>query len=64
MREIVKQNLKTLGFDKEVKLVEKGICPFCKSDKTKREDFHDELSWTEFLISGMCEECQNSIFEE
>lgn len=25
-------------------------------------DFRDDLSWKEFTISGMCQECQDSVF--
>ena len=34
-------------------------CPCCKSVIT---DFHDELSYKEYLISGMCQKCQDSVF--
>jgi len=41
--------------------VENGNCPFCHQqiDKTK---FKDELSVKEFGISGMCQVCQDKIF--
>ena len=39
-------------------------CVTCGSIKVKREDFRDELSWREFLISHMCQECQDKTFGE
>jgi uncharacterized CHY-type Zn-finger protein len=30
----------------------------------KLEDFKDELSIREFNISGLCQQCQDNIFEE
>jgi len=62
MRESTKRNLKTLGFSKEVKRVENKKCPFCGSKKTERKDFRDELSWKEFNISGLCQNCMDIIF--
>jgi|SaaInlStandDraft_2_1057019.scaffolds.fasta_scaffold638762_1 hypothetical protein len=57
-----KTNLKTLGFSKQVKNVELGLCPFC-SDAVKDEDFKDALSRKEFNISGMCQGCQDIFFK-
>ena len=38
-------------------------CVTCGSLKIQREDFKDDLSWREFLISHMCQECQDKTFE-
>ena len=38
-------------------------CPFC-GKSTKNFTFKDKLSEREFLISGMCQECQDNIFNE
>jgi len=38
-----------------------GICPICKCKIT---EFRDALSATEYKISGMCQECQDKVFEE
>jgi hypothetical protein len=38
-------------------------CICCKSVKTDRKDFDDELSWKEFHISGLCMKCQNEVFK-
>ena len=35
------------------------ICPFCRK---KIGEFKDELSKKEYLISEICQECQDSIF--
>lgn len=39
-----------------------NCCVMCKSDKTKPEDFVDDLSHKEWKISHMCQKCQNSVF--
>jgi len=54
--------MKVEGFEKEVNLVRKGRCPFCKSEKTKRKDFRDELSWKDYNISGLCQKCMDKLF--
>lgn len=62
MRDVAKNNLRALGFGKEIDNVEKGLCPFCGSDKTKPEDFRDNQSRKEFKQSGMCQKCQDETF--
>lgn len=62
MKDTAKKNLKAFGFDKEVADVESGKCPFCKSRKTKKDDFRDENSYKEFQISGLCQKCQDDFF--
>lgn len=39
-------------------------CPFCGSDKTQSEDFKNEISRTEYCISGLCQNCQDKFFGE
>lgn len=56
-----KNFMKAMGFSKEVKSVELGICPFCKV-KVDTNKFRDDKSRREFLISGLCDECQKEIF--
>ena len=58
-----KEMLRDLGFEDEVDNVDEGRCPLCKSYKVKYNDFKDSLSWKEFKISGMCQECQDKMFE-
>lgn len=50
-----------MGFGKEVAAVDVGLCPFCH-EKVKMEDFEDKKSATEFLISGLCQKCQDETF--
>jgi len=58
-----KDIMKKLGFGKEVELVEKGYCPFCKK-QINPDDFTDQLSIVEFKISGLCQSCQDEWFKE
>lgn len=41
--------------------VKQDKCPIC-SKKICESDFDDELSRKEYSISGMCQKCQNDIF--
>ncbi len=54
------EDLKTV-FPKQIDRVSLGKCPICGS-YIKIEDFKDPLSLKEFNISGMCQECQDKIF--
>ena len=49
-----------LGFTQEVELVERGICPLCKKPMGS---FTDALSARENEISGLCQTCQDDIFD-
>ena len=40
-----------------------GVCKFC-GRKFSVHEFRDKLSLTEFIISGLCQECQDNTFEE
>jgi hypothetical protein len=40
-----------------------GVCVSCGSEKIKRKDFKDPLSWREFGISGLCQACQDSVWK-
>lgn len=55
--------LEKLGFTEEMRLVENRQCPLCEA-KINTNDFKDELSLKEFIISGMCQKCQDRIFIE
>jgi len=55
--------LEKYGFNKEIELIENRQCPLC-SNKININDFRDETSLKEFIISGMCQECQDKIFRE
>jgi len=51
------------GFEKEVKLIRQGRCPFCKT-KIYKINFKDALSLKEYFISGLCQSCQDEVFKE
>jgi len=38
-----------------------GLCPFCES-LVRVADFRDGLSLREFMISGLCQKCQDETF--
>lgn len=57
-KEIVKQI-----FPEAVKKVEIGECPFC-GKKVYLDNFRDDLSLSEFRISGMCQSCIDEVFKE
>jgi hypothetical protein len=54
--------MKAAGFGKEVEAVHSGNCPTCRKP-INMNDFKDMLSRKEFRISGMCQECQDGVFE-
>ena len=39
-------------------------CVFCGSRKVAPEDFRDMLSRREYVISHICQACQDEVFEE
>ncbi len=45
--------------EKVAKKIEKNMCALCKNNAN---EFEDALSKKEYLISGMCQTCQNIIF--
>jgi hypothetical protein len=47
------------GFPGTAQAIKDKKCPVCGLDITK---FDDELSQREYEISGLCRECQDSIF--
>lgn len=40
------------------------FCPTCSKMFDPQIEFKDELSKREFQISGMCQECQDEVFNE
>ena len=58
-----KDIMRSMGFEKEVELVEGGECPMCRKPISPNE-FRDDLSRKEFRISGMCQTCQDETFDE
>ncbi len=49
------------GFEAEVIKVDQGICPLCNQ---KPGLFKDKQSEAEFKISGLCQKCQDEVFDE
>jgi len=43
--------------------IEQGLCATCGHD-VLNTSFRDKLSFTEFTISGLCQQCQDKIFGE
>lgn len=43
-------------------LRDRGDCPFC-GNHIDPEGFRDDLSLREFKISGLCQECQDKVFQ-
>ncbi len=56
-----KEIMKEMGFSEHVDLVEQMKCPFCKKD-INQSDFRNEISKTEYTISGLCQNCQDEMF--
>lgn len=61
MTETTKRILKMAGFDKEILLIENGICPVCKKVVNK-DELRDEESRKEYEFDGMCQKCQDGVF--
>jgi len=59
----VRNRLRNLGFEKEIKNVEQGLCPFCGKPIDPNE-FRDEASQREYKMSGMCQACQDKVFNQ
>lgn len=56
-----KDIMRTLGFNKEVDLKEAGRCTSC-AKVVNRLDFEDALSEKDYHITGLCQKCQNKIY--
>lgn len=59
--------MKQCGFEKEVQMVENQVCPCCSKPIVMSIDpptFKDQLSYKEFIIPGLCQQCQDEIFGE
>ena len=41
-----------------------GVCPSCESGALAESDFRDALSFREAKISGLCQECQDAVFDD
>jgi hypothetical protein len=62
-RELFLRANEALGgvFDVAIARRDIGLCPTCGG---QIGSFRDERSTREFRISGMCQECQDSLFDE
>ncbi len=49
-------------FREGYELKTQGKCPTCKQP-INVEEVRDELSWKEYEIAGMCQSCQDEVFE-
>lgn len=49
-------------FPETVEAVEKRLCPFC-GESVDGNKFRDDLSVKEFMISGLCQKCQDKTFD-
>ena len=59
-----KEIIKTL-FPEQYERIEEGKCATCGKEIDWERAFEDdEIGMREFLISGLCLNCQNSVFKE
>jgi hypothetical protein len=61
MKMQIKSFLRSLGFGQEVSMVEECRCPLC-ADRVDEEEFKNEVFMREFENSGLCQECQYTVF--
>jgi len=40
------------------------VCPSCRVEFNPVIDLRDDLSKTEFRISGLCQRCQDKVFQD
>jgi len=55
-----KNIMRAMGFGTQVKATEAGLCPCCGG---KPMEFRDNLSKRAYEISGLCQDCQDSVSE-
>ncbi len=53
--------LRELGFWQEVAIVEDCRCPSC-AERVDEDEFRNEVFMREFESSGLCQECQDTVF--
>mgnify|MGYP001573564506 CR=1 FL=1 len=58
-----KEIIKTL-FPKEYARIESGHCPDCNKEIEDDEFDDNKLGFKEYLISGLCINCQNKVFKQ
>ena len=59
---VKRQLLISAGMGDMVKKAMLGICPLC-GKPASIEDCRDDLSRREFAIAGICQKCQDEVFE-
>jgi len=53
--------MESMGYKEELRLIKEGKCPLCKEPIS---EFRDFLSKKEYEISGLCQSCQDDVFEQ
>ena len=56
-----KNIMKALGLGEMIDVITRGVCPLC-GKKVIVDEFRDYISKREFKISGMCQSCQDKVF--
>jgi hypothetical protein len=56
-----KKFLRTLGFGREVAIVEDCRCPLC-TERVDEEEFRNEVFMKEFRTTGLCQGCLDTVF--
>lgn len=56
-----KEMMRVLGFGEEIDMINEGLCPIC-GERVDESEFTDTLSSKNFKISGICQTCQDSVF--
>ena len=51
-------------FGEEVDRVKEGKCALCGKKIDTKTEFRDALSIREYAISGLCQKCQDGVFEK
>lgn len=50
-------------FPNQLERIDNGQCPFC-GEQVLDGDFKDMISREEFVISGLCQKCQDEVFND
>ena len=58
-----KEIMIAMGFEKEIGAIENGKCPMCKQGIVMG-DFKTPMDLKEHNISGLCQNCIDSVFGE
>ena len=59
-----KHILQKAGFGDRVAKYQEGFCTVCEKAIHPNNEFKDELSLREYMITGLCQACQDEYFEE